>query len=160
MQNNKGFTIYELTIVIAIILILSSIGMPSFLSWRNKAKLDDATSTLQVDLEMAKLSAMQENEYVAILFSTNNYLIFIDNGSGSGGIADNWIRDGEEKIIRNRQLPTGVSLDLSNTTFSSNRTRFNGRGQIGNQGKVTIANNAGKQKIIDMNNRFGRTTVN
>ena len=160
MRSNNGFTIYELVIIIAIILVLSSIGTPSFLTWRSNAKIRDAVSSLRVDLEMAKLRAMQENEYVAVLFYSNKYTVFIDDGEGASGVAENWIPDGDEKIIQNRGLPTGVSIDLANTTFAGNRTRFNGRGYIGNQGVVKIVNNTGKQRTIDLNNRFGRITVN
>jgi hypothetical protein len=109
---------------------------------------------------MAKLRARRENEFVAVLFNTGNYLVFIDDGAGAGGVAENWISDGDEKILRNRRMPAGVSIDLANTTFAGNRTRFNGRGRIGNQGVVTIVNTAGNQRTFDMNNRFGRITVN
>ena len=103
---------------------------------------------------------MRENEFVVVLFNTNNYLVFIDDGAGAGGVAENWNRDGNENILRNRQLPAGVSIDLGSITFASNRTRFNGRGRIANQGEVKIVNTAGAQKTIDMNNRFGRIAVN
>lgn len=160
MRNNFGFSLFELLVIIAIIAVLSAIGTPAFLQGRIDAKLRDTTSSLRGDLEMAKLRAMRENEFVAVLFNTNNYLVFIDDGAGAGGVAENWNRDGDETILRNRQMPAGVSIDLANTTFAGNRTRFNGRGRIGNQGVVIIVNTAGNQRTIDMNNRFGRITVN
>ncbi|MDH3886241.1 MAG: GspH/FimT family pseudopilin [Desulfobacterales bacterium] len=160
MRNNIGFTLIELLVIIAIIAVLSSIGAPAFLQWRGDAKLRDAVSSLRGDLEMAKLRAMRDNEFVAVLFNTNNYLVFIDDGAGAGGVAENWNRDGDERILRNRQMPAGVRIDLGNTTFSDDRTRFNGRGRIGNQGVVIIVNKAGDQRTIDINNRFGRITVN
>ena len=160
MRNRFGFTLFELLVVIAIIAVLSALGTPAFLQWRSDAKLKDAISSLRGDLEMAKLRAVRENEFVAVLFNTNNYLVFIDDGAGAGGVAENWIRDGDEKIIRNRQMPAGVRIDLGSTTFADDRTRFNGRGHIGNQGAVLIVNTAGNQRTIDMNNRFGRITVN
>ena len=160
MRKNSGFTIIELLVIIAIIAVLSSLGTPAFFQWRNDAKLRNAVSSLRGDLEMAKLRAMRENEFVTVLFHTGSYLIFIDDGAGAGGVAENWILDGDENVLRNRQLPSGVSIDLVNTTFTSNRTRFNGRGHIANQGVATIVNTAGNQKILDMNNRFGRIKVN
>jgi type IV fimbrial biogenesis protein FimT len=160
MRNNFGFSIIELLVIVAIIAILSAIGTPAFFQWRGDAKLRDAVSSLRGDLEMAKLRAMRENEFVAVLFNTDNYLVFIDDGAGAGGVAENYNRDGDEKILRNRQMPAGVRIDLGNTTFADDRTRFNGRGRIANQGKVKIVNKAGNQRTIDMNNRFGRVTVN
>jgi Tfp pilus assembly protein FimT len=160
MRNDFGFSLLELGVIIAIIAVLSSIGAPAFLQWRSDAKLRDAASSLRGDLEMAKLRAMRENEFVAVLFNTNNYLVFIDDGAGAGGVAENWNRDGDERILRNRQIPAGVRIDLAGSTFLNNRTRFNGRGRIANQGKVRIVNTSGNQKTVDMNNRFGKITVN
>ena len=160
MRNNFGFTLIELLVIIAIIAVLSAAGTPAFLQWRSDAKLRDAVSSLRGDLEMSKLRAMRENEFVAVLFNTNNYQVFIDDGAGAGGVAENWIPDGDERILRNRQMPAGVRIDLASTTFADDRTRFNGRGRIGNQGVVTVVNKAGVQRTIDINNRFGRITVN
>jgi type IV fimbrial biogenesis protein FimT len=95
MRNNFGFTLIELLVIVAILAVLSSIATPAFLQWRSDAKLRDAVSSLRGDLEMAKLRAMKENEFVAVLFNTNNYLIFIDDGTGAGGVAENWNRDGD-----------------------------------------------------------------
>jgi type IV fimbrial biogenesis protein FimT len=160
MQKNFGFSLIELLVIIAILAVLSSLGTPAFLQWRSNAKLRDAVSSLRGDLEMAKLRAIRENEFVTVIFNNNNYLVFIDDGAGAGGVAENWIRDGNEMILRNRQMPAGVSIDLATTTFVSNRTRFNGQGRVANQGVVTVVNTSGNQRTIDMNNRFGRITVN
>jgi len=128
MRNNFGFTLIELLVIVAILAVLSSIATPAFLQWRSDAKLRDAVSSLRGDLEVAKLRAMRENEFVAVLFHNNNYLVFIDDGAGAGGVADNWILDRAERILRNRQMPAGVRIDLASTTFADDRTRLNGRG--------------------------------
>lgn len=43
-QNNKGFTLIELMIVIAIIGILAAIAIPNFISYRNKTYCSAAES--------------------------------------------------------------------------------------------------------------------
>ena len=42
MEKQKGFTIFELSVVIGIIAILSTISVPSMFSWRLEAKLRGA----------------------------------------------------------------------------------------------------------------------
>ena len=169
MRREWGFTLLELMTVLSIMAIAAAIGVPSFLQWRNEAKLRDATSLLRGDLEMARVQAVQENGYVAVLFNSNGYVVFVDDGADGGGIlsiganpgstAGNWIRDGAERLLRNRTLKGGILIDLAGTTFEDHRTRFNGRGRIASGGIVTIVGSDGIQRQLDLNNRFGRITV-
>ncbi len=159
MRNTSGFTILELMIVLALAAIVASIAAPSFLTWRSDAKLRSAVSMIRGDLEMARSQAMRENNFVAVSFNTTNYVVFIDDGAGAGNPGD-YIRQADERLLRSRQLPAGVTIDLVKTDFEDDQTRFNGRGRIGRTGKVIIVNLSGDERTIDANNRFGRITVN
>jgi hypothetical protein len=98
-------------------------------------------------------------EFVAVLFDSGGYRIFVDDGHG-GGTAENWVRDGDEESVVSRRMPAGVTIDLTATTLADKRTRFSGRGWIGNTGLVRLRNTEGTAKIVDMSNRFGRVTTN
>jgi prepilin-type N-terminal cleavage/methylation domain-containing protein len=163
MKEQNGFTIYELVSVMGIIAILALIVTPNMMAWRSKAKLRGASNTLKADLQMAKLRALRENTIVAVIFKSNGYNIFIDNGAG--GNTGNWIRDGDESLVLNRQIPAGISIALP-TTFDPpyDRTRFNGRGLPdaatlagggGLTGTVKLHNVKGSQRQITLN-RLGR----
>jgi type IV fimbrial biogenesis protein FimT len=159
MNSSKGFSLLEALIVIAVIAILTTVAVPSMVSQRQSAILKDTVSMMRGDLEMARSWAIRENAFVPVIFSNNGYAIFIDNGSG-GGVANNWVRDGDERILCNRNLPAGAQIDLSQTTFAAHRTRFNGKGYSTNYGILTLLNANGKSATIDMNNRFGRIKTN
>jgi len=143
MQKDTGFTLLELMVVIAMVAILTAIAIPNTISWRNNAKLNGDVLNLRGDLEMAKLRAIKENANVAVLFNANGYEIFIDNGDG-GGVANNWVRDGEEVLLTNKQLSDGVTMA---TNFTSPRAQFTPRGRC-NGGTAVITNSAGTTKSI------------
>jgi len=159
MKNSKGFPLLEAIIVIAVIAILATIAVPSMVSQRQSAILKDTVSMIRGDLEMARSWAIRENAFVPVIFTNNGYSVFIDNGSG-GGEANNWVRDGDERMLCNRNLPSGAQIDISQTTFDAHRTRFNGKGYNTNYGILTLLNANGKSATIDMNNRFGRIKTN
>ena len=159
MNSSKGFSLLEALIVIAVIAILATVAVPSMVSQRHSAILKDTVSMIRGDLEVARSWAIRENAFVPVIFSNNSYTVFIDNGSG-GGVANNWVRDGDERILCNRNLPAGTQIDLSQTTFIAHRTRFNGKGYSTTIGILTLLNTNGKSATIDMNNRFGRIKTN
>ena len=144
MRKNTGFTLLELMVVIAITAILSVIVVPNMIGWRNNAKLKGNVLNLRGYLEMAKLKAIKENAKVAVVFDVvgNGYAVFVDNGTGAN--ANNWIHDENEQLLRNIQLPAGITLS---TTRSNNRLRFNSRGRcIGIT--ITSANTNGKKMDV------------
>ena len=158
MKKMTGFTILELMIVLALFAILSSFAVPSFLSWRSEAKLKSAASMIRGDLEMARSMAMRENNPVVVSFNTTFYMVYLDDGAGSGNPGD-YVRHADERLLRSRQMPAGVTIDLSKTDFEDYQTRFNGRGRIGRTGKAIIVNSSGAEKTIEANNRFGKITI-
>ena len=86
-----------------------------------------AVNSLMGDIEMAKVRAIRENDFVAIQFQPTGYTMFLDNGEG-GGTAGDWLQNGSEALVRYREMPAGVLVDLSAMTLANNRVRFNGRG--------------------------------
>ena len=148
-----GFTLIELMVVICVIAIIASLTMPPLLRWRTDANLRGAASNLAGDLEMAKVRAIRENAYVAVLLGSNGYTIFVDNGADAG----DWYEDDDEVCLRQRSMPTGVQIQMP-TAFSGNRTRFAGRGVPEIWGSITIVNSRGKSKMISLN-RMGRVTL-
>lgn len=166
MKSSKGFSLLEIMVVIALAGILSAIAISSMATPRKNAKLRDAISMIQADFEKARSRAIRENAFVVVIINTNTntnaYRIFIDNGAG-GGTAGNWTRDSNETVLCDASLPAGITI--SQTTFTNNRTRYDGRGYITNNGKLTLYLNGNPVKLnnmdaeVKMTNRFGRITT-
>jgi prepilin-type N-terminal cleavage/methylation domain-containing protein len=143
MIKIRGFSIIELLVVIAVVAVVSVIVTPNFIKWRNNAKMRDAVNNLTADLEMAKISAVKENNFVAVLFNPGGYRAFVDK--------DNfWIQDADERLVRDRKLPAGVTFDLGHPDwgFTNNRTRFNSRGRANIAGTAVIVNLDDQQRNV------------
>ena len=61
MRRNSGFTAYELAVTLAIVAVMATVTMPSFLSWLTAHRLRGAAINLMADMEMAKIRAIREN---------------------------------------------------------------------------------------------------
>jgi type IV fimbrial biogenesis protein FimT len=153
MYKESGFSLMELMLVISMIALITAIAMPSMLGWREGAKLRGAVENMRGDLQLAKLKAVQESGPVAVSFESDGYRVFIDNGANEG------VRDAGERLIKNRELPEGVSIDLANTDFNGNLyARFNNRGLPEDTGDVTVDSYDGDQRLISLN-RLGRINI-
>jgi type IV fimbrial biogenesis protein FimT len=148
-DNNSGFTAFEVAVTLAVVAVLASISMPSFLKWLQGHRLRGAAINLTADLEMAKIRAMREGSFVAVQLAAGAYTIFIDNGSG-GGVAGDMIQNGTERAIQTRQLPAGVSVALGELTLVNNRIRFNSRGlapDIVAAELIPLVNSTGRKEL-------------
>ena len=156
MNKNAGFTMLELMIVIAIMAIGAVIAVPNMIQWKSESNLRGSANNLRADLNMAKMLAVRENALVVVNFYGDRYEVFVDNGAGFN--TGNWTWDADERRFRNRDMRPGVSIDLANTTFAGNRTRFNERGLPDQLGRVVLVSSDGQQFQIDIN-RMGRVDL-
>jgi type IV fimbrial biogenesis protein FimT len=161
MRRNRGFSVYELMVVIAIIGIMATVTMPPFLSWLTAHRLRGAAINLMADIEMAKIRAIRENTFVAVQFiadtdanQINRYEIFIDNGADAG------IRQPGERLLLDRSLPAGVRIPRGELTLANPWVRFTSRGlpaDLINAESIPLVNRAGRRDIGL--NRLGRLWI-
>jgi type IV pilus assembly protein PilA len=69
VQKNKGFTLIELMIVVAIIAILAAIAIPNFLSFISKTRRSEVKSNLEAIFK-AELSYFGENNTFSTSFDS------------------------------------------------------------------------------------------
>jgi type IV fimbrial biogenesis protein FimT len=79
-MNNKGFTLTELTVTLAVLGIMSSISIPSYFSWLPRHRLQTSVRHIYDDMNMARSTAVKTNSDIGIQFIPSNetYRIFID----------------------------------------------------------------------------------
>ncbi len=152
MSRNKGFTLTELMIVIALLGIMAGVMAPSFLEWRDQSKVQGDAVNLRAAFEMAKFRAIKHNTNVVVIFpNTTSYQIFIDTNN-------NGARDAGETLF-NRSLKAGVTI--TNNTFTGNDMAFNPRGMANgpnSTGTITMTSPGGKQYSVVVSS-FGRVRM-
>lgn len=171
--DNSGFSLLELLVVVAVVIILLTFTMPQIGRYWQAYQLDSATQTLTSNLEFARYTAISRSSLVTVSFHTvaRYYEIFEDsNGNGT--------RDGAENLMGTYSLPPQVNFSgtgllgppgnptdvvLDPVTFSDDRLVFNYRGKIQNgMGCIYLKNDfndatgisfniAGRMKVYSWN---------
>ena len=136
MDREKGFTIVELLIVIAIASILAAIGVWGGSNLLPKYRLDGAATRVRGDLSLARVRATKARLQYRVEFSTNGYLVREgDKTSGSSS----WTT----KLSRDFSDYPGVTV--KNVT---NNPVFSPRGTASSLGTITLENEKGSEKQI------------
>jgi len=113
--NISGFSLVELMVVIGVIALMAAIATPSLMAWLPNVRFRDASRGMLVDVQLAKMTAIQRNANVVTTFQANGsgYTIFVDNGGGVAANINNNTQDAGEQIIRTITMPNNVVLSLN-----------------------------------------------
>lgn len=80
----KGFTLLELMIVVAIIGMATMLAIPNYISWNARHQLRQATSEIQNQLSLARISAMSRNSVVIVNVSLAGGKVVVTAADASG----------------------------------------------------------------------------
>ena len=147
MWRNKGFSMVELMVAIAIMVVVVAVSIPSYLNYRDSSRVRNAASNIRADFERAKMRAIRENTNVRVVFlDATTYQLHVDN-NGNNAL------DAGEIIVADKTLPEGVTI--TNNTFSGDDMSFNARGLPvggpGGAGTLTLTSAGGRQYDVVVN---------
>ena len=121
-STEVGFTFVETIVVVAIIGILASISVPSFLNWRRIQILTDATNEISADLRTVADDARRWGASCSI--SLNRYI------DGGKPIAIDCSADGSQKAIEVCNRQTRCNIALSDKKVKAFRTNMAGKNLV------------------------------
>ena len=138
LVNNSGFTVFELAVVIFIAGVCVAMGIPNFLQFASKAKLNGASRQVAGDLIAARMEAIKQNCNVIVGFQDQNrYYIVVDKNSNNSYDAT------ESKIIRDlSDHYPGVKNIKADT-----KNIFNSKGAMRRMRTIELQNSSNTVKI-------------
>ena len=93
LDNERGFTLVEVLVVVGIVGIMGAIAIPNFLSWRENKSLQSAARDMYAGFRKAQVAAVKNNRNAAVSFDgTTGYTVYVDENR-------NFILDPGEQVI-------------------------------------------------------------
>ncbi|MCX8021395.1 MAG: prepilin-type N-terminal cleavage/methylation domain-containing protein [Syntrophorhabdaceae bacterium] len=133
-QDNRGFSLLEMVVVIVIAGILAAIAVPSYLGMIKKHKLTQYATEMEYLVKSAKIIAMERTVNTGICVdSSTNLILYIIGTSRSAGICS-----GTEF---RRMTINATDASYSNISLSGSGASFDPRGLAIWTGNVCITNN-------------------
>jgi type IV fimbrial biogenesis protein FimT len=125
-RPGEGFTVLELIITILVLVILVTVGIPTFTALLERHRLKGAVETLYAELQLARSVAIRQNRpcYVDFNLGTDWCYGLDDTAACDCAIAGDCQVDGIEKVVRSTEYR---GITLPSTTFAGDGTGFNAR---------------------------------
>lgn len=124
-NSKKGFTLVEMLVVVALIAILASIGVPSLLNMMNRIRLTRATRDVSIALQAARLKAIAKNRKHKVYFvmgTTDSYVLMTCSAGGacsnaSLGAGGGWAPDTTTEYGTTKTLADNLDISTPSETF-------------------------------------------
>ncbi len=170
-NGQRGFSLIELMIVVAVATVLLGFGIPSMTALMNSNKLTSATNALMSSMRLARSEAFKRNSRVVVCKSRDGVTCTPTGGWEQGWLvfhdtnADGVHDENEVIIERGNPLPATVRLTGNSTVgkyisfVASGSTRLMGGGfQAGTLTVCNLSLEAGEARQIVLN-AVGRLRV-
>lgn len=168
-MKNRGFTMMELLIGMAVVAIVASIGFPTFMAQRDKARIKRAGRELVSHFQTARINAMRDGRTWVVLFDTANHKYTLSHAGDDGTLdTDDDVQVKEIVLSGYGDISLGIGEDVGprpggtepddGVSFNGNRVTFKPDGSS-ESGTVYVVNGKGQTFAVGSISRTGRIKV-
>jgi prepilin-type N-terminal cleavage/methylation domain-containing protein len=137
MRKNKGFTLVELMVVVSIMALLLSWGIPAYGTWKKKHDVESQITKLYNDLQFTRLTAYSQKVITGVCWTNNTAgtTSFTSYETVKDGDNNNTITNNYDPSATS---PSGSVLSIVHSKYSINSSSqlanlsFDGRGFVNN----------------------------
>ena len=140
--NQRGFTLIEVMIVIVIVGVMASIGIPAFSDWRHSQAVRSASQSLMAHLKQARVTAISENRSVSFTFASDSFTYDADT-SGTCGPCKN-------QSVSYSQFSSGLSITRSDNSLTPTTKTFSSRGTSSSTTLYLCSSDKQKRVVINV----------
>jgi len=133
LKDNRGVTLIELLVTIAIVAILAAVAAPNIGPWMEKRKLNDASRNIVSSINLARNEAMNRNK-------TMDFVIYYKNDPLLYKLSVNKTTIG---VIPDTALPKNVTISKVSgftTSVTTTAIQFNSKGYAVKAGYIIVEN--------------------
>jgi prepilin-type N-terminal cleavage/methylation domain-containing protein len=121
-SGREGFTLVEIVIVIAIVGILATMAVSSFLKLNEKYRVEEETKQLYADLMDVRGRAMQRNRFSFVRMTGSGYATYEDTSPVPDGNG-NWDTNVDNQVVNvtvRHTITTNLAGGTPNFAFNRN----------------------------------------
>lgn len=139
MRTQSGFSIIELMVVVAVLAILVTVGLPSFRTLVANNRITSQLNAFSSTLALARSEAVKVNQRVVVCPSSDGTGCEPDADWNVGWIA--YVDNGDPPLLVQAALTPAAMTFRSN--LASNEIGFNGLGATGQAGLFVLCDERG-----------------
>jgi prepilin-type N-terminal cleavage/methylation domain-containing protein len=145
-RSERGFTLIEMLIVVAIMGIVGVIALPNYLVWQSRSELRQAVTEVQNQLLLARMAALSRNTPVTVAISITNGAVLTTTNAATGVqvLASLSVRLPHVVDLKVGPSAAWTSAVTANVSFNSMGMRSGGPGPTLNQ-ELAMVNDKGVQ---------------